>query len=93
MDERVDRCGRSQVVLFEGRVADRGELFGERRHVFGFDREARRSRVPAPALEVAGAAPQAVVQVEACDRAAGPLPVAVGARDQDDRPRVALDQP
>src|SRR5215208_248322 len=42
---------------------------------------------------MAGTAPQTVVQVEACDRAAGSLPVALGARDQDDRPRVALDQP
>src|SRR5262245_2733906 len=31
VDERVDRCRRPQVVLLEGRVADPGELLGERR--------------------------------------------------------------
>src|SRR4029453_13131078 len=92
VDEGVDGRGRPQVVLFEGRVADRGELVGERRHVRGLDREPGRSSVPTPALEVSGAAPQAVVQVEAGDRRARPFPVAVGAGNQDDRPRVALDQ-
>ena len=48
--------------------------------------------MPTPALEVAGAVAQAVVQVERGDRAARALPVAFGAGDQDDGTAVAFDQ-
>ena len=47
----------------------------------------------APAPEQTGARTERAVQVERGDRAAGSLPVAVRARDEDDRAVVALDEP
>ena len=93
VDERVDLRGRAQVVLAEREVADRREGLGEGLDVLRLDRETRRRRVAAPALEVARALPQPVVEIEARDRAPRALPVAVGAGDQHDRPVVALDEP
>ena len=88
-----DLRGRAQVVLAEREVADRREGLGEGLDVLRLDRETRRRRVPAPALEVARALAQPVVEIEARDRAPRALPVAVGAGDQHDRPVVALDEP
>ena len=82
-----------QVVVLEAGIGDRAEGLGERLDVLRLDRQACRGRVPTPALEVAGAVAQAVVQVERGDRAARALPVAFGAGDQHHRPLVALDQP
>ena len=49
--------------------------------------------MPAEAREVLGADAERGVQVEGRDRPPGPLPVAVGSGDQDDRPVEALDEP
>ena len=65
VDERVHLRGRAQVVLAESAVADRGEGLGEGLDALRLDREPRRRRVAAPALEVAGALAQPVVEVEA----------------------------
>src|SRR6185312_13454491 len=47
----------------------------------------------APPPEQLGARTERAVQVERGDRAAGPLPVAVRARDEDDGAVIALDEP
>jgi hypothetical protein len=70
-----------------------GEGCRERLDALGVDRQAGRGPVPAEALEMLGAFRKGAVEVEGRGRAPGALPLAVGARDQHDRPVEALDEP
>src|SRR5258708_36024659 len=56
------------------------------------DREPGSGTVAAESLELRGAGSERGVEVEAGDRTAGALPVAVGASDQHHRATVLLDQ-
>ena len=91
--DRIDARHRPQVVLGEHRVGVRGERRREGLDALGRDRQTRRGAMAAEALEVRRARAEPAVQVERRDRAAGALPLAVGAGDQHDRPVVPLDEP
>ena len=86
------RVDGDEIVVGEQRVGVGAERPGERLELLGLDRQPRRGPVPAEALEVLGAGAEARVQVEGADRPARALPVALGARDQHDRPVVPLDE-
>ena len=71
----------------------RRERRRERLDPLGLDRQPRGGAVAAEAQQMAGARAEPGVQVERRHRPARPLPLAVGAGDDHDRPVVALDEP
>src|SRR5205823_2361285 len=89
----VDVRRRAQIVVDEDAGRMLGERGGEGGDVLLLDREPRRGTMAAPAPEERRARTERAVQVERRDRAAGALPVAVGAGDQDDGTVEALDEP
>src|SRR5262249_59783740 len=83
---------RGGLAVGERPAARRGEGGREGPDLRGPDRQAGRGAVTAEALEVRRARRERRVEVERSRRSPRPLPVAVRAGDQHDRPAEALDE-
>ena len=93
MHERIDDGTRPKLLFRQIRVGVGGKRHRESFHPSGFDREPGRGPVPPEPDQLLGAGGEAAMQVEAPGGSARAFPFALPARDQHNRPVIALDQP